>query len=555
MKPALTAIAAVLVLAVVAPPALAGVEVEGTGEPAYTNSTQNTQWIRWNGGPGIDGYRNEFRYYANNALVANPKHDSAISATAWANWSGVATLQHGGQYGICVQGSYSLPNDSLFFLDGANSCTHGTMVGKRTHTTIDRSKPTISVAAGGGAAATRHSVIGLHIGFADDVAGPYPGNFVCVEAGAGSSCNGIYAHSPECSVPNSTGKVNSFDCQIGIEGSNIPDGPVKFCAIAADAAIPDNPNSADQSGSPDKANLSAGTCDTILVDRIAPSASVAPTATTVTAGQTVGFSGSAADAGSGLAAGAQWDFGDGTPSANGDTTYHSFTQPGTYTVKWRVADAAGNEKVTSTVVTVKAASTGGGPVGGGPGGGGSGGGSNGGGSGGSGGNSGGNGGGSGSNGGSSGGASGGSSGGGGSESATLRVVAPKRVKLTRRLRSIPVRVTTDQAGRLSMKLLKGKRRHARSASLLSAGTTTRRLRLPKRLRAGRHVLKVAFTPQGARKAITRKLTIKFVASKKAKKANIARATRRPRIDRATVPAPRLPNGKLPGQTDRRLDLR
>lgn len=265
MKPALTAIAAVLVLAVVAPSALAGVEVEGTGEPAYTNSAQNTQWIRWDGGPGIDGYKIEPRYYANNTLVANPKYDVGTSGTSWINWSGVATLQHGAQYGICTQGSYSLPNDSLFFPDGPNSCSNGTMVGKRSYTIIDRSKPTISVAAGGGGAATKSSIVSLHVDFTDDVAGPYPGNFVCVEPGTGATCAGIYAYSPECSVPNSTGKVNSFDCQIGIQGSSIPDGPVKFCTIAADAAIPDNPSSANQSASADRANLSAGTCDTILL--------------------------------------------------------------------------------------------------------------------------------------------------------------------------------------------------------------------------------------------------------------------------------------------------
>ena len=81
------------------------------------------------------------------------------------------------------------------------------------------------------------------------------------------------------------------------------------------------------------------------------------------------------------------------------------------------------------------------------------------------------------------------------------------------------------------------------------------LRLPKGLRPGRHVLKVAFTPQGAKKAVTRKLAIRFVAAKKAKKATAARVTRRPRLDLATVPAPSLPNGKLAGQTDRRLELR
>lgn len=524
MRNGLLSLVTVVACVSIAAPAFAGVEVEGTGEPAFTNSAQNTQWIRWDGGPGTDAYRIDPSYYRDNALVTSSSHEVPVSGTSWINWSGVATLQHGGQYGICTQGRFSFPNDSLFFPDGPNSCTHGDMVGKRSYTTIDRSKPAISVAVGGGGAATNSSIVSLHIDFTDDVAGPYPGNFVCVEPGSGASCAGIYAYSPECSVPNATGKVNSFDCQIGIEGSAIPDGPVKFCAIAADAAIPDNPNSADQTGTADKANLSTGTCDTILVDRVAPSASIAPTATAVTVGQLVGLTGSASDAGSGLGAERAWTFGDGSASVAGDSAYHSYSQPGAYTVEWRVTDAAGNEKVVSTVITVKAASTDEDSGGGGS---------------------------------TDGGTTGGAGDAGDSPSGkALSVVAPKRVKLTPGRRSIAIRVTTGQPGRLSMQLLKGRRRHARSAALLSAGTSTQRLRLPKGLRPGRHVLKVAFTPRGAKKAVSRKLTIAFVAAnKKAKKATAARATRRPRLDVATVPAPSLPNGKLAGQTDRRLELR
>ena len=32
----------------------------------------------------------------------------------------MATLQHGGQYGICVQGQHTFPNDSLWISDGPN---------------------------------------------------------------------------------------------------------------------------------------------------------------------------------------------------------------------------------------------------------------------------------------------------------------------------------------------------------------------------------------------------------------------------------------------------
>jgi hypothetical protein len=73
-----------------------------------------------------------------------------------------------------VQGQYTFPNDSLWFSDGPNSCSAGTMLGKRTHTTIDRSKPAVAVIAAGGAASTKDSSIPVSIAFSDDVAGPMP---------------------------------------------------------------------------------------------------------------------------------------------------------------------------------------------------------------------------------------------------------------------------------------------------------------------------------------------------------------------------------------------
>jgi hypothetical protein len=432
MKPALIAIAALFALTALPAPASAGVYPEGTGEPAYTNSAQNTQWFRWDGTGGADGYKLDFRYYRDNAEVGNENGDVSVNGgTIWANWSGKSALEHGSQYGICAQGRYSLPNDSLFFSDGPNSCSMGTQLGRRSYTTIDRSKPAIGVVAAGGAQVTKSSTVSLHINFSDDVAGPYPGNFVCVEAGDGPACSGIYAYAPECSVPNQAGKMNSFDCQIDVSGSSIPDGPVKFCAIAADAAIPDNPNGPDQSGSPDKANLSPAACDTVVIDRTAP----AP-------------SGGGAQAGGGSPA-----VGASTPSFSSG-----------------------------------AVRTGG---------------------------------------------------------KGISVLAPKRVKLGRR--SILLGVTADNPGRLALTLLRGKSRRARSSALLKRGVSFRRLRLPKGLRPGKHVLKAVFTPKGAKRAVTLKLAITFVGAKKAKATSARTASAaRARIDKSTIPAPRLPDGRLHG---------
>ena len=133
--------------AAVADSASAQVQPAGTGEPAFTNSAQNTQWFEWPATSGADAYRVRYDYYENNTLKASPVVNlpNAGSGSSWANWSGVATLQHGGQYGVCAQGHYSFPNDPLFFPDGPNSCSMGTMLGRRAYTTIDRSKPTAAL--------------------------------------------------------------------------------------------------------------------------------------------------------------------------------------------------------------------------------------------------------------------------------------------------------------------------------------------------------------------------------------------------------------------------
>ena len=290
--------------------------MEGTGEPAYTNSTQNTQWIRWQAPAEADAYRLHARYYRDNVQVSEVTWSPGMSGTAWLNWSGVATLEHGRQYGICVTGEYSLPNDSLYFPDGPNSCSNGTNVGKRSYTTIDRSKPSTSVAVAGGADFTKQQTIPVSIGFQDDVAGPHPANFVCVKAGA-DPCQGGFAYLPECSVPGGGGKSTTFGC--GVDASQLPDGPVTVCAIAADAAVPDNPSSADQTRSANQANLSDAKCDTVVLDRQGPTLAVNASKTVVRTGEQVAFSADASDSGSGIdTSTSSWAFGDGTPATADD---------------------------------------------------------------------------------------------------------------------------------------------------------------------------------------------------------------------------------------------
>ena len=204
---------AVACAAAVASPASAQVQPAGTGEPAYTNSAQNTQWFEWPATPGADAYNVRFDYHENNVLKTSATLNQANgnAGSSWANWSGVATLQHGGQYGICAQGSYSWPNDSLFFPDGPNSCSMGTTLGRRAYTTIDRSKPTAALQLAAGAAFVKDAAIPVRVDFSDDVAGPFPANFLCFQVGGGPQglCDGnagyIYGYNSACSVPGTAG--------------------------------------------------------------------------------------------------------------------------------------------------------------------------------------------------------------------------------------------------------------------------------------------------------------------------------------------------------------
>ena len=362
--------------------AAAAVQPAGTGEPLYTNSAQNTQWFEWPSTSGIGAYKVRFDYYENNALVANPTQNPAPNGATnvWANWSGVKNLQHGGQYGVCAQGSYTFPNDSLWIADGPNSCSMGTQLGRRAYTTIDRSKPTTAIAVAGGAAATKDAKVAIQVNFADDVAGPFPANFMCFQfGGTNNICDAnagfIYGYTSACSVPGSGGKSTTFTCtaDVGSGDNPAPDGPVWACVIAADAAIPDNPNGPNQSASAEQANKSDAKCDSVLLDRTAPQVTI-QSAASAKVGELVAFGSQASDATSGVAGGFEWSFGDNTGSASGESVNHTFTHAGTYEVKVKTSDAAGNQGVATKVVTVSAPATGGGtttppPTGGGSGGG------------------------------------------------------------------------------------------------------------------------------------------------------------------------------------------
>ena len=194
-----------------------------------------------------------------------------LTGTSWADWSGIAALEEGRKYAICVQGYYKFTNDSIYFPDGPNSCSMGVMLGRRAYTTIDRTAPSISVSLAGGAATTKNASVGLHVDFQDANAGPFPANFVCLQAGAdpAAQCGAGLSYSAQCSSPSNSQKNTSFDCQL--DASALPNGPIGVCVKSTDGSVPDVPGNSNQSGTATQTNISNLQCDTVVLDRAAPS--------------------------------------------------------------------------------------------------------------------------------------------------------------------------------------------------------------------------------------------------------------------------------------------
>jgi plastocyanin len=345
----------------------------------------------------------------------------------------------------------------------------GTMLGRRAYTTIDRSKPTAAIQLAAGAAHVKDVKVPVRVDFADDVAGPFPANFLCFTAGrtCDTSAGDVYGYSASCSVPGSAGKSTAFTCTA--DYGAIADGSVYACVVAADASIPDNPNGSNQTSTADRANLSNPSCDEVVVDRTPPTVSIGVASTTVKAGDLVALQASASDATSGLAGTAQWTWGDNTGGGSGDAVTHTFTQPGTYEVSLTVADSAGNVATAKKAITVTAVTTtpGGGttpPEGGTT-------------------------------------DDGTTDPGDAVEDPSLDLHAPRKARA--RARFIPVELTAGGAGRVQLVLARGNRVIARAGVRLDEdGTADYRLKLPKGSKSGRYTLKATYGAVTASRKIT-----------------------------------------------------
>lgn len=366
-----TCLTATIAAALLVPAAAdAEVIVKGTGEPPFTNSANNTQWVEWSNN---GNYRIEFNHHVNGgtAVVDGPYQVGRTGSTS-VNWTGIrgtsVPLQEGSTYTICGFGRWD-DGTGMYFPDFSTSCGDADRRGLRASTTIDRTPPTIAVALAGGAGATRTASIPMRINFSDNIAGPFPANFVCLQYGTptGGLCDGAqgykYLEQPNCSQPATGGRTTTFDCnlEVGAGPTPAPDGPVHACVMAADAAIPDNPNGPDQRGTSTSANRSAPKCATTVLDRVAPTA-VITGPSTLKVGESALFSATVTDATTGVAAGsATFAWGDSTASVKALDATHAFAGPGVYRIRFTVADVAGNTREVTKDVTVTA-STGGAPA-------------------------------------------------------------------------------------------------------------------------------------------------------------------------------------------------
>ena len=324
---------------------------------------------------GADAYRIRFDYYENNTLKTSPvvNYANANSGPHWANWSGVANLQHGGQYGVCAQGHYSLPNDSLFFPDGPNSCSMGTMLGRRAHTTIDRSKPTTALRLAADAAFVKDSKVPLRMTSPTTSPGrSRPTSSASRSASGRTTCATKRREDLRLQRallgPRQRREGDHVQLHRRLRRGPAPE-PVGL-RVRGRRRDPGQPAVRQPELTADKANLSDAKCDGVVLDRTPPTVAIAG-ATAVKVGDLVSLQATAADVTSGLAGAGQWTWGDNTGGGNGDAVTHTYTQAGTYEVSVTVTDAAGNAATAKKTITVTAAGGGGGgdnPPGGGGGG-------------------------------------------------------------------------------------------------------------------------------------------------------------------------------------------
>jgi plastocyanin len=507
-----TLVAVTAVFMGLASSAQAEVLVDGTGEPAFTKTTTNSWFFKWN---RVQGTTNEYFIcftLRRNGTVIEPSNgtNGPGSQNCTGNLYGVGTS---GQTGAIQPDAADLPMTvGATYEMCASDFRSSAVIYQFTSsvcqsTTIDNTKPGINTFVNGTDTYTRNLTINLHIDYADTIAVPFPANFGCFALGGGCTVDVNTQYIAGCSVPNvplnwpnGGARNNSFDCQTTLDAAT-PDGVVAFCARAADQAIPDNPSGTNQGGNATSANISDPQCGSVILDRTPPGVSITASATSVKVGDLVNLNAQSSDASSGTTGQYAWVFGDNTSNGAGASTSHTYTQAGTYEVKLTTSDGAGNPGEAKQVITVNPPQSGGGTGG-----------------------------------------DGGTitkpptnnnisneAGGGGTQTTTisgLQVVAPKRFKLRKGHRTLPMSFTSSGPGQLNVTLSRRGKAAARGAATFTrAGRFGFKLKLPAKLKPGSYKLNVKFKPKGSSHASSKTLKIRFVAAAKGSATRAAAHTR------------------------------
>ena len=490
-------------------PAHAG--VQAYDEPAYTKTSgNNTYWFAWNAVTGVDSNGNDrYEYYL---CFRTERNGILVESSNGTNGPGsencTTSLRNGptpssGNLPASPFQSNTVLDDGANYVFCANGWRANVFVWSSDPTScegsrIDRNQPSVAVSPNG-PGATNNPNLPFRIDYGDPTSPPWPANYRCIKVGSACTSSDTFQYDPNCSVPAGNGFV--FFCNLNASGA--ADGRYFFCAAASDSAIPDNPSGPNQFVNVNSANsnISNFQCSSILLDRVPPQVSMSPSATTVTVGDLVNFSASATDGSSGLAGGYAWTFGDNTAGANGSSVSHTYTQIGTFQAKVTTQDAAGNVGTATRNIVVQAA-------------------------------------GSGSGGGSSSGGSLGQPptpsqianqvGGGGTQKAAvggLRIVAPKRLstqvckrrrgkRRCSRLKVMPLVLSPNDAGKVDLAFVRGSRVVAKAAATFKfASTFGLKMKMPRKLKAGKYSLKVTYRPRSGA-ASKKTLKVKVVAPKK-----------------------------------------
>ena len=109
----------------------------------------------------------------------------------------------------------------------------------------------------------------------------------------------------------------------------------------------------------------------------------------------------------------------------------------------------------------------------------------------------------------------------------LDVLTARKVKITTKLKALPMALTAEMAGKAQFALVRGGRIAAQGGiTITKPGTLGFKLKLPKKLKAGSYSLRITFTAAGASKASVKTIKIAFTAAKKKKARRSAAQTAR-----------------------------